>query len=228
MKKITQYDEAYLKNIGVLLEEIMEHESNKMEETANLFYEIIQKEGRIFVSGSGHSSLVSQEAYYRAGGLVSIKPIWVKSLLITENAEMSTHLERISGIAEATLNEHQPNDKDCLVVVSNSGRNAYGIELAIKAKSMGCKTVALTSIQLSSNVESRHSSGMRLYELCDIVIDSHVPLGDATMSHPDFKENFGPVSTVSTVAIFNAVICRTIELLIENNKHPEVLKSANL
>ena len=75
MKKITQYDEAYLKNIGVLLEEIMEHESNKMEETARLFYEIIQKEGRIFVSGSGHSSLVAQEAYYRAGGLVSIKPI---------------------------------------------------------------------------------------------------------------------------------------------------------
>ena len=114
------------------------------------------------------------------------------------------------------------------MVVSNSGRNAYGIELAIKAKSIGCTTVALTSIQHSSNVESRHSSGKRLFELSDIVIDSHVPLGDASMSHPDFEENFGPVSTVSTVAIFNAVICRTIEILIENNQHPEVLKSANL
>ena len=225
---MTRFDKAYFKKISVLLEEILEHESNKMEETANLFYEIIQQKGRIFVSGSGHSSLVAQEAYYRAGGLVSIKPIWLKSLLITENAEMSTHLERISGIAEATFNEHQPNNKDCLVVVSNSGRNAYGIELAIKAKSIGCKTVALTSIQHSSNVESRHSSGKRLFELCDIVIDSHVPLGDASMSHPDFKENFGPLSTVSTVAIFNAVICRTIEILIENNQQPEVFRSANL
>ena len=223
-----RYDEAYLKNIGVLLENILEHESNKMEETANLFYEVIQQNGRIFVSGSGHSSIVAQEAYYRAGGLVSIKPIWLKSLLITENAEMSTHLERISGIAEATLNEHQPNNKDCLVVVSNSGRNAFGIELAIIANAMGCKTVALTSIQHSSNVESRHSSGRRLFELCDLVIDSHVPIGDASMKHPDFKENFGPVSTISTVAIFNAVICRTIELLIENNHPPEILKSANL
>ena len=107
-----RYDEAYFKNIGVQLEEILEHESNKMEETANLFYEIIKQNGRIFVSGSGHSSLVAQEAYFRAGGLVSIKPIWLKSLLITENAEMSTHLERISGIAEVTLNEHQPNNKD--------------------------------------------------------------------------------------------------------------------
>ena len=225
---MTKYNETYFKKIGALLEEILEHESSNMEEAAKLFYESIQQNGRIFVSGSGHSSIVAQESFYRAGGLVSIKPIWLKSLLITENAEMSTHLERISGIAEVTLNEHQPNKKDCLVVVSNSGRNAYGIELAITAKSMGCKTVALTSIQHSSNVESRHSSGKRLFELCDIIIDSHVPLGDASMSHPDFKENFGPVSTISTVAIFNAVICRTIEILIENNQHPEVLKSANL
>ena len=100
--------------------------------------------------------------------------------------------------------------------------------MALTAKSIGCKTVALTSIQHSSSVESRHSSGKRLFEICDIIIDSHVPLGDASMDHPDFKENFGPVSTISTVAIFNAVICRTIEILFENNHHPEVLKSANL
>ena len=30
---MTRYDEAYFKNIGVLLEEILEHESNKMEES---------------------------------------------------------------------------------------------------------------------------------------------------------------------------------------------------
>ena len=225
---MTRYDKAYFKNIGSLLEQIIENESDLMEKTANLFSEVIKQNGRIFVSGSGHSSLVAQEAYYRAGGLVSIKPIWLKSLLITENAEMSTHLERISGIAEATLNEYQPNQKDCLVIVSNSGRNAYGIELALIAKSMGCTTVALTSIQHSSCVESRHSSGKRLFELCDIVIDSHVPLGDASMSHPDFKEHFGPVSTISTVAIFNAVVCRTIEILLEKNHYPKVLESANL
>ena len=225
---MTRCDKAYFKKIGALLDQIIENESDLMEETANLFSEVIQQNGRIFVSGSGHSSLVAQEAYYRAGGLVSIKPIWLKSLLITENAEMSTHLERISGIAEATLNEYQPNQKDCLVIVSNSGRNAYGIELALIAKSMGCTTVALTSIQHSSSVESRHSSGKRLFELCDIVIDSHVPLGDASMSHPDFKEHFGPVSTISTVAIFNAVVCRTIEMLIEKNHYPKVLESANL
>ena len=144
---MTRYDKAYFKKIGALLDQIIENESDLMEETANLFSEVIQQNGRIFVSGSGHSSLVAQEAYYRAGGLVSIKPIWLKSLLITENAEMSTHLERISGIAEATLNEYQPNQKDCLVIVSNSGRNAYGIELALIAKSMGCTTVALTSTQ---------------------------------------------------------------------------------
>ena len=225
---MTRYDKAYFKNIGSLLEQIIENESDLMEKTANLFSEVIKQNGRIFVSGSGHSSLVAQEAYYRAGGLVSIKPIWLKSLLITENAEMSTHLERISGIAEATLNEYQPNQKDCLVIVSNSGRNAYGIELALVAKSMRCTTVALTSIQHSSSVESRHSSGKRLFELCDIVIDSHVPLGDASMSHQDFKEHFGPVSTISTVAIFNAVVCRTIEILLENKHYPKVLESANL
>ena len=96
---MTRYDKAYFKKIGALLDQIIENESDLMEETANLFSEVIQQNGRIFVSGSGHSSLVAQEAYYRAGGLVSIKPIWLKSLLITENAEMSTHLERISGIA---------------------------------------------------------------------------------------------------------------------------------
>ena len=83
---MTKYNETYFKKIGALLEEILEHESNKIEEAAKLFYESIQQNGRIFVSGSGHSSIVAQEAFYRAWGLVSIKPIWLKSLLITENA----------------------------------------------------------------------------------------------------------------------------------------------
>ena len=224
---MTRYDIAYLKRAGCLLEQILKNESDSMEEVANLFSEVILKSGRILVSGSGHSSIVAQEAYYRAGGLASIKPIWLKSLLITENAEISTHLERISGIAEATFKSYKPDQKDCLVIVSNSGRNAYGVELAQIATSAGCRTVALTSIQHSSSVKSRHPSGKRLFELCDIVIDSHVPLGDASMTYPEFNEHFGPLSTISTVAIFNAVICRTIEKLIEQNHYPEILRSAN-
>ena len=88
---MTRYDIAYLKRAGCLLEQILKNESDSMEEVANLFSEVILKSGRILVSGSGHSSIVAQEAYYRAGGLASIKPIWLKSLLITENAEISVH-----------------------------------------------------------------------------------------------------------------------------------------
>ena len=75
---MTKYNETYFKKIGLLLEEILEHESNKMEETAKLFYECIRQNGRIFVSGSGHSSIVAQESFSRQGGHDSIKPILIK------------------------------------------------------------------------------------------------------------------------------------------------------
>ena len=65
---MTRYDKAYFKNIGSLLEQIVENESDSMEKTANLFSDVIKQNGRIFISGSGHSSLVAQESYYRAGG----------------------------------------------------------------------------------------------------------------------------------------------------------------
>ena len=225
-----------MNTLGVLTSSDSRSQGNTEDVSGNLIIELMRDHGYNVVQ----YEIVPDEAHVISNVLKKWADIDKLDLIVTTGAtsltvrdimpEATTAVldKQIPGIAEATLNEHQPNNKDCLVVVSNSGRNAYGIELAITAKSMGCKTVALTSIQHSSNVESRHSSGKRLFELCDIVIDSHVPLGDASMSHPDFKENFGPVSTISTVAIFNAVICRTIEILIENNQQPEVLKSANL
>ncbi|WP_236911772.1 SIS domain-containing protein [Clostridium sp. Cult1] len=63
------------------------------------------------------------------------------------------------------------NEGDIIVIVSNSGRNAVPVEMAMLAKEKGIYVIALTSLKHSQSVESRHESGKRLFELADLVID---------------------------------------------------------
>ena len=72
--------------------------------------------------------------------------------------------------------------RDIFIIISNSGRNAMPIEIAMLAKEKGLKVIAITSIEQSKKYPSRHSSRKKLYDLADIVIDNCVPSGDGMLN----------------------------------------------
>lgn len=70
------------------------------------------------------------------------------------------------------------------------------IEMAIEARKMGVSTIAITNMEYTSQVSSRHKSGKKLYEVCDIVIDNCGDFEDSSMLLPGMNQKIGPTSSV--------------------------------
>jgi len=93
---------------------------------------------------------------------------------------------------------------------------------------MGVKTIGITAMDYSRNVTSRHSSGKRLFELADLVIDNCSPLGDAAVEFEGFAQRSGPLSSVLGLTVVNCIVCEVIEQLLAKGIIPPVFISANV
>ncbi len=80
----------------------------------------------------------------------------------------------------------------------------------------------------TQSVTSRHPSGRKLFEVCDLTIDNGAPAGDAAVQVQGFAQAVGPLSTVTGCAIANAIIAATVEKLVARGLEPPVFMSANL
>jgi len=175
--------------------------------------------GLVYTFGSGHSQLLSQEVHARAGGLYPVMqiadPLWGRA-------------ERLEGYADILLKGLPLKAGEVIFVISNSGRNPEPIEVAIRAKEMNLHVVAVTSLIHSQSVASRHSSGKKLYELAEVVLDTGTPAGDAGLSFEGLPVRAGALSTVLGAALMNAVMVEAIQYILDKGQVPPVLMSANL
>jgi len=218
----------YFAAAEALIAELWETQQGGIERAAHLVAQTLQRDGLIYVSGSGHSHMLAEELFYRAGGLAAVAPLLESSLMLHEGAVKSSGLERLEGYAALVLEDAGVGANDLLIVASNSGRNSYPIELALEAGRRGCSTVAVTSMATTSRVDSRHSSGEKLASVADVVLDNRVPYGDAVLDLPGMPSHVGPLSTIAGVTLLNAVVVRAVEMCVEAGHVPEVYQSANL
>ena len=173
----------------------------------------------VYTFGSGHSQLLSMEIHARAGGLYPVQAII---------DPLKGKAEKLEGYG-TILVEHAPyKEGDLLFVISNSGRNPAPIEIAMHAHSKGVKVIVLTSMEHTRAVKSRHSSGKKLYEFGDVVLDTQVPAGDASMTYPGMAPKAGALSTILGATILNAVIVEATQYLLDHQFEPPILISGNL
>ena len=92
----------------------------------------------------------------------------------------------------------------------------------------GLVVIALTSLAHSRAVASRHSSGQRLFEVADMVLDNGGEVGDAVLEVEGLPTKACPTSTVVGAAILNAVMATAIEDLLSKGFVPSVLVSSNV
>lgn len=215
----------YLQNS---FDEVKRKEEINITEAATLISNSCSKGGRFYVFGSGHSHMIAEEIYLRAGGLALVKGILPPELMLHEMPNKSTYLERLPGYAESLLQLYKVSDNDTLMIISNSGRNIVPVEMALKAKEIGTKIITLSSINNNIDSESRHESGQKIQNIADISIDNHTPKGDAGYLVPSLSTPIGAVSTFTGVAIIQAIITQTIENLVNKGFEVPVFKSSNL
>lgn len=218
--------EEYLLGVTALLKTVQETQREAMEKAAEAVVQALKNGGMLFTFGTGHSHMLAEEIFYRAGGLVPVHPILDEPLLLHVNAFRSSVMERLCGYAATMLDGLAINPGDVIFIFSNSGRNAVPIEMAQEAKKRGMQVVCITNLKHSNASASRHPSGKRLYDFCDIVIDNCGAVGDASVEIGD--KVCGPTSTVIGAAILQAIVCRTVERLQEEGIEPEVFCSSNI
>jgi len=172
--------------------------------------------------GSGHSELVSREIIGRAGGLVCI------SGLIDPTAGF---IENLAGYGTKLVQRHDRQFQllpgEVIIVISNSGKNASPIEVAQYAREKGLTVVALTCLAMSRVTPSQHSSGQRLFEVADHVLDNGGVTGDAIVELTDGVMT-GPTSTFIGCSLLNWLMIATVDWL-KLHGHPlPLLRSQNL
>ena len=184
------------------------------------------RRGLVHIFGSGHSHMLAEEAFYRAGGAARVCPILVPRHMLHEGVVRSTELERESGHAEAVLAGYPMDpERDCLLVASNSGANALPVEVAQLARARGVPVLALTSRAYSSAISR---PGARLHEVADVVLDNRCPPGDALVDLGAGLPAAGPASSVVGMALLNSVILEAVGQQIELGQQPELFVSANM
>jgi uncharacterized phosphosugar-binding protein len=222
--------QAYLDGVIALLQRIAEEEAPAVQAAARHMADAVQNGKRIFAFGCSHSSLPIQDLVYRAGGLMLINPIFGPGIaaLDTHPATLSSNLEKLSGYAEALLDNTPIQAEDVLILVSVSGRNAVPIEMAQLAQERGIIVIGLTSRAYTQAVTSRHPSGKKMYEFADVVLDNKVDKGDAVLEAEGMPQKFCPASGVTSSAILQAMVAATIEELLQRGITPPVFLAANV
>lgn len=220
--------ETYFAKMQSLLTDILKDEKEKLERVSEKIAGSLKEDGVVHLFGAGHSHILTEEVFYRAGGLVPVHPIFDTGLMLHEGAVRSSDLERMNGYGEIVMKHQDIRPGEVVIVISNSGRNPVPIEVALAAKERGAFVVGLTSLDYSSKQTSRHKSGKRLFEVADVVIDNHGVEGDAVLKLESFPVPFAPSSTVTGAAIINAIMARAIERLVDEGIEPPVFLSGNL
>ena len=218
----------FCKRIVEGIETIKNTQMDAISQAAGEIAPRLEKGGILNVFGSGHSHVLAEEIYVRAGGLIQARAIVPHELTVDLEMQKSTLMERTDGLAEIVLATHKIRKCDVLLIVSNSGRNAVPVQMAQEARKRGIFTVALTNLAHSKSVTSRDKSGKKLYEVCDVVLDTCGPPGDALVPVPGKDYTIAPSSTIFGALIVEMLVCTIIETMISHGTDPFILLSANV
>lgn len=221
---------AYQQAVLEMLERAFKEEQAAIDAAITTLTNTILDKRAIYIFGASHAGILAEEMYYRAGGLMVINPIFGEEIMLNRSPISATsRMEQLEGYGTILAGTVDFREGDVLIAHSVSGRNAVAIDLVLAAKEKGVHIIAITNLAYSQSVTSRHSSGKRLFELADIVIDNHGVIGDAVCELPGIAQKAGPTSTVVGAAIMNTIVVEVCKRLIAAGmQYPPIYYSANM
>mgnify|MGYP005832417843 CR=1 FL=1 len=227
----------FFQKIQDLINQLSHNSLESIQDAAKYMADSIAQGRAVYYYGSGHSILPVLDVFPRYGSFVGLQPIhdtrlmWFNVIGPGGTPEL-LWLERQEGYVKHVLDSYVLDPRDTLIVISHGGLNAAGIEAAILAKEHGLKVIAITSLKNYFAAQPRHSSGKKLADIADIVIDNGAPPEDSLVYIEGWDEPVAASSTIAAICISMALVAETASLLARQNIHiptfvsPNVLKDA--
>lgn len=204
-----------------------------IQEAAQAMADSIAAGRAVYYYGSGHSVLPVMDVFPRYGSFVGLQPIhdprltWFNVIGPGGTPEL-LWLEREEGYVQNVLRYYNIDSRDTLIVLSHGGLNAAGIEAAMIGKERGATVVVITCMQNYKKHAAKHSSGNKLADVADIVIDNGAPPEDALIRLPNWVEPVAASATVLGVCISMMLVAETAGILSERGINVPTFASPNV
>jgi len=227
MSRSTTALDQYLQAVRELQTRVVEGQRTILIEVAERMAETTRRDLRIFLFGTGHSHLLAEEGFYRAGGLANVVPIVSEHFMLHHLPALGSHLERMPGLADMILDRYAPEPAEMLFVFSNSGVNRLPVEIALQGRERKMFVVGVSSFAYARQAPLSEL-GLRLDESVDLALDNGGMPGDALIQLADFSWRVAPSSTVICALIWNCLVSETAQLLIKSGISPPIFVSFNV
>jgi uncharacterized phosphosugar-binding protein len=222
---------TYFERTVALLQQLRESQMDAIDQAASICTNAIANKGLVFLFGNGHSRMMCEEMTPRQGCFVG----WVAMVeqavsnhaAIVGNNGLRTalHLEKYEGYAAEILKSFRFGPHDAFIIISTSGLRPLIVEMAMGAKERGLPVIGIVSRRHAEAAPAGHSSGKKLIDIADVVIDNQCPPGDCVMELEGLQWRTGPTSTVTGAMIINMLRCEVAERLLAGGVTPTVLPS---
>jgi uncharacterized phosphosugar-binding protein len=224
--------QAYVRTLMPILSAVTAQIDGPIQQAADLMTTSLRANGVIQAFGSGHSEALAMEIAGRAGGLIASNRIALRDLVLLggEPPELlrSAELERDPAYSRKLYDLSAARPGDLFVIASNSGVNGSIVELASVVKEKGHPLIAITSLQHTGGMDSRHPSGKKLIDFADVVLDNQAPYGDSVLDLPDGGGKVCAVSSITAALIAQLLVAEVLRRMTDAGETPPVYLSANI
>lgn len=209
----------WLDNTRAVMKKIEDSQEENIQKAAMLMADAIAAERWVHTFGCGHSTLPIEEMYPRIGGFVGFHPLVELPLTFFTNitGQMGVHqfvfLERVEGYGVEIMKGYNFDKRDVVWLFSHTGINNVNIDVALEARKKGMKVIVYGSAAEARGKTTRHSSGKTLFELADVVVDTCVPIQDASVPLKNHVDKIGPLSTMAFVTTVWMTVTTVAEIL---------------
>ena len=231
---MSQYDVAleYFNESAQIIQKVRETQLDAIRAAAKLCADSIAKRGLVHLFGNGHSRMAVEEMWPRYGSFPGFHPIVELSMtnhtqVVGANGQrQAMWIERQEGLGHLILRNFIFRNYDTMLIFSTSGSNGVVVDVALGAKERDLKVVAVVALEYAQMLQSGHSSGKRLIDIADIVINNCAVPGDAMVEVPGVDVPVGPGSTIGNTVVVNAIKCLVAGDLAARGQPPLVLAGA--
>lgn len=218
----------YFETMQQVVEKVKTTQGENIKKAAEILAKTTENGGIIYGFGTGHSHLVVDDAFWRAATPANYCALLEQSATGSFEITKSYYIENTYDIGKMIVDYHRITPNDCMIIISNSGNNIAPIDAAIRAKEKGIPVIAITAVEYSNFLKTKHRDGVKLKDVADVVLDNCSLIGDAAVEIENFPMKVGSTSTIPNVFLQNAILTEMVDILVKKGFTPDVYYNGHM